>query len=468
MKKIFTLILIVSALTSGYVSKATHLMGGEMTVEHLGGNTHVIHFQAYRDTIGIPFAMTAEFKIYDNSYNLLLTTSVSQLPSSGGLMPGYPYGVETYFFHDTIVVPGPGVYHVEWSNCCRNAAIINLDDPLGDNMFLSTTFTNYTGSTNSTPEFLAPPITFLPINQPWQYNSLPYDVDGDSLAWSIDTPLTGRNNFCDGWLTPSSASAAGAFTIDPITGQIDWTPNVLGNFVASILVEEFRNGIKIGEIRRDYQMIVIPDKNKSPEIVNFGDIPVNADGYPFLRVSALDEISLKLNAEDENGDQVEFIAYGEPFLHTSNPASFTTVPYNGTGVSGTFSWTPKLSQVNNKPYVLVFRVRDQIFTKDHSVLLHVDRTIMPTPVLSDNFGSMWPNPVTDEVALPIQLTQTAQVTVSIIGISGALVAEKDFGTLTKGEHNQSMPINLSAGTYFVRLIVNGKIADTQRMIVGQQ
>lgn len=468
MKKLLTILFTAVLLTTGYQTRATHLMGGEMTVEHLVGNIHVIHLQAYRDTIGIPFAMTAEFKVYDDNYNLLMTTSVSQLPSSGGLMPGYPYGVETYFFHDTIVVPGPGIYHVEWVNCCRNAAIINLDNPLAENMFLSTTFTQFAALINSTPHFLAPPVTFLPVNQPWQYNSLPFDPDGDSLAWSIDTPLTSRNNYCDGWLTPAAGSAAGAFTIDPVTGQIDWTPNALGNFVASILVEEFRNGVKIGEIRRDYQMIVIPDKNKSPEIVNFGEIPVNADGYPYLRVTALDEINITLNAEDENVDQVEFIAYGEPLLFSSNPANFTTAPYNGTGMSGTFSWTPKLSQVNNKPYVLVFRVRDQIFTKDHSVLLHVDRTVMPNPVLSDNIGSMWPNPVTEEVSLPIQLTQSAHVAISIIGISGSLVAEKDFGVMTKGEHSRVMPLNLSAGTYFVRLIVNGKIADTQRMIVGQQ
>jgi hypothetical protein len=323
MKKIITLLFTLIMLSSGFVSKATHLMGGEMTVEHLVGNIHVIHLQAYRDTIGIPFAMTAQFNIYDDNYNLLMTTSVSQLPVSGGLMPGYPYGVETYFFHDTIVVPGPGLYHVEWVNCCRNAAIINLDDPLSENMFLSTSFTQFPGIANSTPEFLAPPVTFLPINQPWQYNSLPYDVDGDSLVWTIDTPLTGRNNYCIGWVTPSSASAAGAFTIDPLTGQIDWTPDMLGNFVASILVEEYRNGVKIGEIRRDYQMIVIPDKNNCPEIINYGDIPVNPDGYPSLRVSALDEIKITLNAEDENGDQVEFIAFGEPFLESSNPATFT-------------------------------------------------------------------------------------------------------------------------------------------------
>ena len=161
-------------------------------------------------------------------------------------MTGYPYGVETYFFHDTITVPGPGEYTVEWYNCCRNGAIQNLANPLSENMYLSTTFTNVQGATNSTPVFLAPPVTYLPINQPWQYNSLPFDVDGDSLVWTIDTPLTDLGLYCAGWVTPSAALPADAFMIDATTGQINWTPDMAGNFVASIRVEEYSNGVKIG------------------------------------------------------------------------------------------------------------------------------------------------------------------------------------------------------------------------------
>src|SRR5688500_6015094 len=110
MKKIYALI-IATFLTCS--AKGTHLMGGEMTVEHLGGNDYVIHFQAYRDTLGINFALDATFKVYDVNGIQVLTTTSTQLPISGQLMPGYPYGVEIYFFHDTITVPGPGEYTVE-------------------------------------------------------------------------------------------------------------------------------------------------------------------------------------------------------------------------------------------------------------------------------------------------------------------------------------------------------------------
>ncbi|HEX5003242.1 MAG TPA: T9SS type A sorting domain-containing protein [Bacteroidia bacterium] len=463
MKKILTLCI---ALLAGYSVQATHLMGGELTVEHIGGNDYVIHFTAYRDTLGIPFATTAQFDVYDSSYTYLFSSTTSQFTNSGSLLPGYPYGVETYFFIDTISVSGPGTYHVSWTNCCRNGAIQNLTDPLAENMFLTTTFTNIAGAANSTPVFLAPPVTFLPINQPWQYNSLPFDIDGDSMTWSIDTPLTAMNAYCTGWLTPSAAAPADAFTIDPVTGEISWTPDALGNFVASILVEEFRSGQKIGEIRRDYQMIVIPDTNKCPVIVDLGNIPRNAQGYSYLRTMAGVPLNVTLHAEDPEGDPVEFVAFGEPFLLPQHAATFTTQAYHTTNKVGTFSWTPSQAQVRNKPYIVVFRVRDNIFSGDNSVLIYVDRNpSLGSP--SENFlGELYPNPAPGPVVLPFTLKDDADVSFSVFGITGSKVYEKSFGYLPKGQYSQELMLNLSAGTYFVRMVVNGNNANVQRLIIG--
>ena len=55
---------------------------------------------------------------------------------------------------------------------------------------------------NSTPYFLAPPITYLPVNTQWTYNPLPFDANGDSLVWSLDTPHTGYGIQCAGYVLP--------------------------------------------------------------------------------------------------------------------------------------------------------------------------------------------------------------------------------------------------------------------------
>jgi hypothetical protein len=425
----------------------------------------VIHLTAYRDTLGIPFSPYADFNIYDSNGTLVLMTTTNQLPGSGALMAGYPYGVETYFFHDTIVVPGPGEYTVEWYNCCRNGAIQNLSDPLAENMYLSTTFTNVASTTNSTPVFLAPPVTYLPINQPWQYNSLPFDVDGDSLVWTIDTPLTDLGIYAAGWVSPSAATAADAFTIDAITGQIDWTPNLAGNFVASIRVEEYSNGVKIGEIRRDYQMIVVPDPNRCPRITNFDIFPVDANDHAYMNLYADQPTNVIMLAQDPEGDAVEFLAYGEPFLEESNPADFLTEGFNNNSVHGTFSWTPDNSQVREKPYLVVFRTRDDIFTFDETVLFYVNRlSTIPPGVFPDD---IYPIPATSMIFVPLSLEKASQVSISMYATNGTKLADHNYGMVAKGKHLKEMSLNLSAGTYFVMVNVDGKNLYTRKIVVAK-
>ena len=43
---------------------------------------------------------------------------------------------------------------------------------------------------NSSPTYIAPPVIYLPTNNVWQYNPLPFDPDGDSLVWNLSVPLS--------------------------------------------------------------------------------------------------------------------------------------------------------------------------------------------------------------------------------------------------------------------------------------
>ncbi len=462
-----SLLLLVSLAISTQML-ATHLMGGEMTVEHINNNNYIIHLTAYRDTIGIPFATTANFKIFDSNMSLIQSDTVVQDPGSGNLMAGYPYGVEVYFFHDTISVPGNGTYTVEWLNCCRNAAIQNLNAPLNENMSLSTSFTHFSGPNySSTPVFLAPPVTYLPINQPWQYNSLPFDVDGDSLSWTIDTPLTDIGLYATGWNTPS-ANQSGPFSLDPITGQIDWTPDMLGNFVASILVEEFRSGNKIGEIRRDYQMIVIPDTTKCPRISNFNIFPKDNNGHAYMNLSANTPVSIIMIAEDPEGEQVYFSAFGEPLLPSQNPATFTVNPYNITDISATFSWTPDISQSRANPYLVVFRTQDSKFSFDETVMFYVGNTTTGTAEHSYfESENIYPNPTTGYTHLPVTLYKPAKVDIAIYNTLGELVTEFDLGRLDSGEHLVNFNLKAENGIYFVMISTDGILQTTQKVTLNK-
>ena len=465
MKKLLTLLALLSCTIS---AKATHLMGGEMTVEHTTGNQFIIHLTAYRDTIGVPFLLTANFKVYNSSNTVVVNSTVPQDNNSGNLIPGAPYGVEIYFFTDTITIPGPGQYRVEWLNCCRNGAISNLTAPLNENMFLYTTFTHYGSSPfNSTPEFLAPPVTFVPINLAWQYNSLPLDPDGDSLSWTLDTPYTSSGVYAGGWITPSAA-ANGAFTLDPVTGQIDWTPNMYGNFVASIKVEEFRAGTKIGEIRRDYQMIIIDDTTKktSPRITNMGTVfPVNGNGHYYKTLPVNTPVNISLLAEDLEGNQVEFLTYGEPYLLTQNPATFNTFTITPSKVMGIFQWTPDMSQARTNPYIVVFRTRDEVFSFDETVLFFVGSATGISQQDNEVTGPLYPNPAINMVWVPVSLEAASEVSVVLFNSAGMKAATYDFGTLPAGNHMQQLELDLAAGLYTITLLKDGHSQTTQKLLV---
>ena len=133
MKYLYSLLFSLFVFSSG----ATHLMGGDITIAQLPSGQHLINLIAYRDTVGINMATTATFEI-SGPNGWYFTRSVPyDSVVSGTVLPMYPYGVEVYYFSDTVSLPAPGHWHVAWQNCCRNGAIQNLANPLKERMYIS-------------------------------------------------------------------------------------------------------------------------------------------------------------------------------------------------------------------------------------------------------------------------------------------------------------------------------------------
>ena len=164
MKRIILLTTFVMSLT--FSAMATHVMGGEIIAEHNGNNNYRILLTMYRDTVGINTDSTQTFDIWQNG--TIITSITTQMDPNanhpifgfqqGTLLPYFPYGVEMYFFSDTITLPGAGEYTISWDNCCRNGAIQNLPNPLSVDMRLFTTVTVDPNQGNSSPYFMVKPV----------------------------------------------------------------------------------------------------------------------------------------------------------------------------------------------------------------------------------------------------------------------------------------------------------------------
>ena len=56
-------------------------------------------------------------------------------------------------------------------------------------------------------------------------------------------------------------------SINSVTGEIAACPSIFGYFQFSVRVEEFRNGVKIGEVRRDTQYKSLPCVLANPPLI---------------------------------------------------------------------------------------------------------------------------------------------------------------------------------------------------------
>ena len=180
-------------------------------------------------------------------------------------------------------------YYVVWQRCCRNYTITNVysEDPANAGA-------QYAGQTfymefppvvkdgqpfrNSSPRLFPPLNDYACPNRPYYVDFAGVDDDGDSLVYSLSTPLNTKTQDA---LPPTSPRPypdvlwRPGYGVNKViggnpdlriseSGFLTVTPRNQGLYVFAVKCEEFRNGVKIGEVRRDFQMLVL-DKCQSAE-----------------------------------------------------------------------------------------------------------------------------------------------------------------------------------------------------------
>jgi len=288
MKKLLFIIVFVSFLVPK--ANATHIVGGELNYIYLDNNDYEIRLTVYRDCFnGVPpFDDPASLGIF-NSNNVLLQnvlmnfTTLDTLPSiinSPCVTPptNICYEVTTYI--DTVNLPPiPGGYQLAYQRCCRNVTILNIASPnsTGASYFASIPDTNIE-VINSNPIFNALPPSFLCSQVPFTFDHSATDPDGDSLVYELFQPFEGASTTAPQpqppnpppygnviWNTPFSTidmlGGAVPLSIDQNTGLLTATPGPLGQFVIGIKVSEYRDGVFLGETKRDFQFNIVPCGN---------------------------------------------------------------------------------------------------------------------------------------------------------------------------------------------------------------
>jgi len=467
MKRLLFLVLLV---IGSFNVRASHLMGGEIVAHYDATlNAYIVTLTHYRDTLGIPQYPTADLYFYQDNgggnYTLQMTHTIPlNTALSTTLIPNFPYGVEVGVYTDTVTLP-VGDYRIVNETCCRNAAILNMTQPDAESMTLYTDL-HVDANNNSTPGFLVMPIAHFPINQPAYYNPLPFDPDLDSIAWSLNTPISTHlfsssfvfNNVVG--FTAPAADPLGPFTINPITGEITWTPDTLGNYVQSFEVTEFKNALPTGKIIRDMQYVIVPDNgNSSPFFQSITTYNTNtAQDYKYKYYIPGQQVTFQIMASDADANSLQLTAHSQAF-NFANPATFTTFTA-GNDVIGTFTWTPPVNFT--KDMIVVFRVRDGQFSKDFTLLLRKGDITAVANINGDvnNSITVFPNPVSNKLNVSLDLDKEINGDIALYSSLGQKVSTLYSGKIAKGTTTLRSDIALASGMYYVIVKDNGKAIKT--------
>ncbi len=464
MKKRYMLLLAFCCLSTSIF--ASHLMGGQITVSQIGTNSYVATLTLYRDSTGIS-APTMGAIVIKN-----LTTGVNttrNLPNISGIP--FSTGVEEYVYQDTLSFSAFGAYNISYSLCCRNDAILNIVNSASQSFYINTILEIDSIVVNSTPVFLNPPVTVAQKNMLYQYNPLPFDSDGDSLAWSMVTPL-GSAGVTLGYSAPY-ANPGDDMVINQNTGEITWTPNTLGNFVASFLIEEFRAGVKIGEIRRDMQIIVLGQSaNPNQSSVNKSVFTYSTAGQYFINAPIGQQTVVTVSVTDQDNDLLKLSMNGEPFILTNNPSTYTAINGNGSA-NISFIWTPNQSHLRIAPYVVALRTKEfhgpYMFVSDFTFQVNAGGVLSTTTNSTANsLGQVYPNPVQGSVNIPFNLVNSSQVVIELIDMKGQVVAKLLDQNMPAGNNHfiTKLP-TVAKGVYMLSYLAGNNAPQMQRIVISE-
>jgi|GEM_PF-205101 len=271
----------------GKQANATHIVGGDMTYEYIGDDNYTITLKLYIDCInGQPGAIAGDVNsrigVFNSSGTLLTTLGITRqgpISVSGSnyscVIPPKDQCVDLYIYTASAKLPDiPGGYRLEFQRCCRNSGIKNIVNPdITGSTYLTNIPQRANKRTNSSARFVGAPPNFLCSKELLEYDHSAVDADKDSLVYELFQPLNGASkvdpapapsNFvtpigvlwANGYSTTKQLQSTPNMSIDPNTGLFKMTPQAIGKFVVGIAVHEYRNGVRINTVFRDFQFNV--------------------------------------------------------------------------------------------------------------------------------------------------------------------------------------------------------------------
>lgn len=372
MKSVIRLLVFSIAIFFVNSLQSRHITGGVITYEYLGGGKYKIVFTIYKicasnanfdGDAADPNPTDFYFGIFQDgsTTNLVRGETLTlqsrenlQAPVQGCVDDAVKECLEQGTYEYTFTVPDTTKgYTVIHQRCCRNNSISNLQPDAGNDMpgitlrtFIPATNTYH----NNAAEFKSFPPLYICKDKMLYFDHSATDVDGDSLAYEIVTPLAGLSSNTPVSINQSLAGVSNVqfetpysltnvmggppnLTIDPVTGFLTCRPNVSGWFAVAIMVKEYRNGVLINSTIRDYQFVVTALCTTPQSDLPFADGTFDANG---IADYSTDCNNYTINFQNlSTGSDSFHWNFGEPISGVNNTSSLKS-PSHTYQDSGTF------------------------------------------------------------------------------------------------------------------------------------
>ncbi|KIC89517.1 PKD domain-containing protein [Flavihumibacter sp. ZG627] len=315
--KTFWLLLII-LLSAGTVSQANHIRGGELTYKYLGAGstpnssryevTLKLFIDCFQNSQG-QFDGSAPFTVFRKSNNSQLRAAfiapfisesrIGYDPNSNPCITNPPTDIcyNLRFYRTTIdLQDDPDGYIISFQRCCRIAGIENIS---GNSAATGATYlaeipgTNTLAANehNSSPEISGNDAVAICAGSGFEFDFSARDVnDGDSLTYQLCSAYDGggRTQAEDCYTCPAPNPAApppyrglpyqvnypgtsplgSSVSINRFTGIITGlAPDVVGQYVVTVCISEYRRGKLINVHRKDIHLKV-SDCNPLKAVLN--------------------------------------------------------------------------------------------------------------------------------------------------------------------------------------------------------
>ncbi|MCW3463320.1 PKD domain-containing protein [Chitinophaga nivalis] len=295
-----TIIIMLCTMCS-LMAQASHIIGGQVYYKFIrsSGNmyTYRISLKLYRicesgDRIAeMPAAVIlSSFNRPDNTLKDRYTINrtdfqVKELNNVDPCIVNPPrvcFQVGLYETEITLPLNEEG-YTIAFQSCCRDPFMVNIiSDPIpnqpgdfgsGATYFIEIPGSNSNAANNSSPVFKKEEATLVCAERKFSYDFSASDPDGDQLTYELCNAYKGGQLTPQGGIPPAAGNPpypllsyqspySGSqplgpnVTIDAKTGIISGIAPSAGKYVVTVCVNEFRNGVKIGTLRKDFHVNV--------------------------------------------------------------------------------------------------------------------------------------------------------------------------------------------------------------------